>query len=121
MSGRSLVATAVTDSASSHANISSSAEKSKSSTHLLVQATLHPKTSYFHPLAHTSSDSDVDLQIEHLFSIESLGIREANESVSTQERKLVDRFTEEVEFKDGKYFVRYHSTTTSPKSQKTMT
>ena len=86
---------------------SSPAESSQETTRLLVQATLHPKTSYFHPLAHTSSsDSDVDLQIEHLFSIESLGIKEVDESVSTRERELIEDFTREVEFKDGKYFVK---------------
>ncbi|XP_043212925.1 uncharacterized protein LOC122377020 [Amphibalanus amphitrite] len=46
------------------------------------------------------------LDIEHLFSIESLGIREVNESVSSQERQLVEKFTEEVEFKDGKYYIK---------------
>ena len=79
---------------------------SQPSTHLQVQATLHPKASYFHPLAHTSADSDVDLQLEYLFSVESLGIREPDESISTQERKMVQDFTDEVEFKDGKYFVK---------------
>ena len=92
---------------SSHlCNTSSVAEPTEPPTSLLVQAVLYPKTSHFHPLAHTSSDSDVDLQIEHLFSIESLGIREVNESVSSQERQLVEKFTEEVEFKDGKYYVK---------------
>ncbi|KAF0301514.1 hypothetical protein FJT64_003138 [Amphibalanus amphitrite] len=46
------------------------------------------------------------LEIEHLFSVESLGIKESDESISAQEKRLVDSFTEEVEFKDGKYFVK---------------
>ncbi|XP_043219934.1 uncharacterized protein LOC122380652 [Amphibalanus amphitrite] len=92
-------------------------QEGETSTHLLVQATLHPKTSYFHPLAHVSSDSDVDLQLEHLFSIESLGIRETDESVSARERRLVEEFSNEVELRDGKYFVRvpfYDSVTKVP-------
>lgn len=108
------------DAKSSRLNISTSADKSNQpSIHLLVQATLHPKTSYFHPLAHTCSDSDVDLQLEHMFSIESLGIREVDDNISNQERRLVQDFTEEVEFKDGKYFVKvpfYDNVTTVPEN-----
>ena len=94
-------------------------QEGETSTHLLVQATLHPKTSYFHPLAHVSSDSDVDLQLEHLFSIESLGIRETDESVSARERRLVEEFSNEVELKDGKYFIKvpfYDSVTKVPEN-----
>ncbi|KAF0297948.1 Transposable element P transposase [Amphibalanus amphitrite] len=55
--------------------------------------------------------------LEHLFSIESLGIRETDESVSARERRLVEEFSNEVELRDGKYFVRvpfYDSVTKVP-------
>ena len=106
MSEHSLDAGEEPETVSSHLNGASSGISRQASTRLLVQAALHPRTSYFHPLAHTSRDSDVDLQIEHLFSIESLDIKEVEESVSTRERKLVEDFTKEVEFKDGKYFIK---------------
>ncbi|KAF0310722.1 hypothetical protein FJT64_001918 [Amphibalanus amphitrite] len=59
----------------------------------------------------------VNFKLEHLFSIESLGIRETDESVSARERRLVEEFSNEVELRDGKYFVRvpfYDSVTKVP-------
>ncbi|KAF0293297.1 hypothetical protein FJT64_000877 [Amphibalanus amphitrite] len=59
----------------------------------------------------------VNFKLEHLFSIESLGIRETDESVSARERRLVEEFSNEVELRDGKYFVKvpfYDSVTKVP-------
>ncbi|KAF0288908.1 hypothetical protein FJT64_012796 [Amphibalanus amphitrite] len=68
----------------------------------------------------TEHDEDLHVgnrKLEHLFSIESLGIRETDESVSARERRLVEEFSNEVELRDGKYFVRvpfYDSVTKVP-------
>lgn len=70
----------------------------------IVNSILNPSPSYFDPLLFThSDDTDLDLGLEALYSLESIGIRDDN--LGSIDALLIKKFEDSIEFKRGKYFV----------------
>ena len=70
----------------------------------VINTIVEPSASYFTPLKHTHSDTDLDLGLESLYSLESLGIDEDADQ-GCIDSIFIRRFTDGIEFRDGKYFV----------------
>ena len=64
---------------------------------------MNPSSSYFDPLIHTHSDSDLDLGLERLYSLESIGLKDSELGSVDQEK--IALFKNSIIFKDGKYMV----------------
>ena len=64
---------------------------------------MNPSSSYFDPLKYTHSDSDLDLGLERLYSLESLGLKDTELGSVDQEK--IAQFSNSIIFKDGKYMV----------------
>ena len=76
----------------------------------VVNSVLEPNPSYFNLLSFNKTESEVELGLEKLFSLESIGIKESNDSGSLDEL-MIQRFEESIEFSHGKYQVElpwYH-------------
>jgi hypothetical protein len=84
-------------------NPSNITESCHTSENILVNLAINPKNTYFNPIAFAKNDSDIDLNVENLFKIESLGIKEDNISKSSEE--IVSQFDNSIELKDGHYHV----------------
>ena len=69
----------------------------------LVNSILDPTTTYFDPLLHTHKDLDLDLGLERLHSLESIGI--VDSSLSSVDEVKISQFQRSIEFIDGKYHV----------------
>ena len=70
----------------------------------VVNTILEPTSSFFTPLLHTHSDADLDLGLESLYSLESLGIDETADQGSI-DSVFIKRFHDGIEFRNHKYFV----------------
>lgn len=68
-----------------------------------VNFIVNPRDSYFNPMAYAKSESDIDLNIENMFRIESLGISESDNAVVVNE--VLEKFDRAIEYKDGHYHV----------------
>ena len=71
-----------------------------------VNFVMNPKQSYFDPLAEIFNESNVERNIDKMFSCESLGIREDLEMENDYDRAKIKEFEESIEFKDGAYNVK---------------
>lgn len=69
----------------------------------LVNSVINPSDSYFNPLGYTRTESDIDLQVENLFKIESLGIKE--DGLSKTDDTILKKFDDSVELVGTKYHV----------------
>ena len=79
--------------------------KSKSASHKFASSisfVLEPKSSYFSPLEHIFPESQVEHGLEHLSSMESIGI---NENSSFYDDREIEQFEKSIELKDNKYFI----------------
>ncbi len=74
-------------------------------TRTMVNNVMEPLKSYFNPLESILTDSEVDNGLEHLFSLESLGIKTDSQELVSIDKEQVEKFREGIEFKDGHYFV----------------
>ncbi|XP_068206211.1 uncharacterized protein [Palaemon carinicauda] len=66
---------------------------------------MDPLKSYFNPLEHILEDSEVDNGLEHLFSLESLGIKKCEKEMVSFDKEQIDRFREGISFDNGFYHV----------------
>ena len=80
-------------------------EQEDAKTRTTVNAVMDPIKSYFNPLETILTDSEVDNGLEHLFSLESLGIKTDDKELVSIDQEQVDRFQEGIKFKDGHYHV----------------
>jgi len=71
----------------------------------LVNSVLNPVHSYFSPLSHILTDSEVEQGLENMFRIESLGIENMNNK-SEFDLIQIEKFKRGIEFKDGKYHIK---------------
>ena len=76
-------------------------EKTKSSINLIMD----PLKSYFNPLEHILTDSEVDNGLENLFSLESMGISHKDNELVAFDKDQVDNFKKGISFRDGHYHV----------------
>ena len=67
-----------------------------------VNFVLDPNPSYFSPIDEVLPNSNVEQGLEHLFSLESLGI---HKDVSTYDEQQVEKFKNSIEFYDDHYHV----------------
>ena len=66
---------------------------------------MDPLKSYFNPLEHILEDCKVDNGLEHLFSLESMGIKKDDKELISFDEDQINRFREGISFKDGHYHV----------------
>src|SRR5678816_3953376 len=71
--------------------------------HTLVNAVLNPIQSYFNPLSHILSNSEVEQGLENIFKLESLGIEGMHNNKSEDDLKQIEKFKGSIDFKDRKY------------------
>ena len=69
----------------------------------LVNLVTHPRKTYFNPIQFAKEDSDVELDVEKLFQVESLGITETE--LPVEQKNLVEQFENSITKEDNKYFV----------------
>ena len=74
-------------------------------TKTMINLVLDPLKSYFNPLEHILSDSEVNNGLEHLFSLDSLGIDKNDKELVSFDKGKIDQFRQGIEFKDGYYNV----------------
>ena len=65
---------------------------------------VEPSASYFDPLSHTHTDVDLDLGLESMYKLESLGIDEEADQGSI-DVVFTKKFQESICFRDGRYHV----------------
>ena len=70
----------------------------------VVNHIVDPTPSYFDPLLHTHSDLDLDIGLENVYKLESIGICEETDQGSI-DIIYNNRFLESIEFKEGKYHI----------------
>ncbi|KAL7631639.1 UNVERIFIED_CONTAM: hypothetical protein RMT77_018057 [Armadillidium vulgare] len=70
----------------------------------MVNHVVEPTPSYFDPLTHTHSDVDLDLGLENLYRLESLGIDEKSNQGSI-DSIFIQKFEDGICFQEGKYHV----------------
>ena len=70
----------------------------------LVCAAIDPQKTYFNPLTPVANDADIDLGLEHMFKLESLGIKESEDKGSLDEIKI-NQFHDSLEIRKGQYHV----------------
>ena len=66
---------------------------------------MDPLKSYFHPLEHILSDSEVDNGLENLFSFESMGIKTNDQELISFDNQQIIKFEEGIQLIDGHYYV----------------
>src|SRR5215470_12582128 len=71
---------------------------------VMVNAILNPTPSYFNPLTNAHSQTYLDLGLESLYSLESLGINEDSDQGSI-DQAFISKFLSTIEFKEEKYNV----------------
>ena len=71
---------------------------------ILVNTILNPVPSYFSPLSHLMTNSEVEHGLENMFKLESLGIEGMNNE-SEFDLNQIEKFKGGIEFKDGKYHI----------------
>ena len=69
----------------------------------LVNLVMHPRKTYFNPIQFAKEDSEVELNVEKLFQVESLGIKESD--LPVEQKNLVDQFEKSITKEDNNYFV----------------
>ena len=71
-----------------------------------VNFVLNPKQSYFDPLSEVFSESQVERNIDKMFSCESLGISDDQEYTSDYDKTKIREFEESIEYKDNSYHIK---------------
>ena len=71
-----------------------------------INFVLNPKQSYFDPLSEVFSESQVERNIDKMFSCESLGISDDQESTSDYDKAKIREFEESIEYKDNSYHIK---------------
>ena len=71
-----------------------------------VNFVLEPKQTYFDPLLEFFEESQVERNIEKMFSCASIGISEQKESISDYDITKIKQFEDSIEFRDGAYYVK---------------
>ena len=66
---------------------------------------MDPLKSYFNPLEHILSDSEVDNGLENLFSFESMGIKTNEQELISFDNQQISKFEEGIQLIDGHYYV----------------
>ena len=74
-------------------------------TNTTVNAVMDPIKSYFNPLEHILEDTEVDNGLEHLFSLESMGIKISDEDLVSLDNEQIKNFEKGITFEDGHYNV----------------
>ena len=74
-------------------------------TKTMINLIMDPLKSYFNPLEHILTDSEVDNGLEHLFSLESLGIKNSDKELVSFDHQQIEKFKEGISFQDGFYNV----------------
>lgn len=74
-------------------------------TKTMINLVTDPLKSYFNLLEHILEDSKVDNGLEHLFSLESMGIKKDNRELVSFDKDQIDKFKEGIIFKDWYYNV----------------
>ena len=72
----------------------------------LVNFVMNPKHSYYDPLSEVFDESNVERNIDKMFSCESLGIAEEKDSTSDYDKIKIREFEESIEFRDNAYHVK---------------
>ena len=75
-------------------------------TKTMVNLIMDPLKSYFNPLEHILSDSEVDNGLENLFSFKSMGIKTCDKELVSFDKQQIDKFQEGISLKDGSYHVK---------------
>jgi hypothetical protein len=72
---------------------------------LILNNIFKPQVSYFDPYALSNSLPDADIGLQHMFSLESLGIN--NDIPDTEfDQAVSDEFRKNIEYKEGSYYVK---------------
>ena len=71
----------------------------------LVNFVVEPAKSYFHPLDHIFSESEVEHGLESMFSMESIGLPNPDNECSTEDELRIQQFNDNILFKDNRYYV----------------
>ena len=69
----------------------------------LLNAILSPTKSYFDPFMHVKTESDIELAVENLWSLNSIGI--PAEDIGSIDDVKIKEFSDSIVFKDGHYYV----------------
>ena len=72
----------------------------------MVNLIMDPLKSYFNPLEHILSGSEIDNGLENLFSFESMGIKTCDKELVSFDKHQIDKFQEGISLKDGFYHVK---------------
>ena len=70
-----------------------------------VNAIMDPIKSYFNPLEHILENTEVDNGLEHLFSLESIGIKSSDDELVSIDNEQIRKFENGITFEDGHYNV----------------
>ena len=74
-------------------------------TKTMVNLIMDPLKSYFNPLEHILTDSEVDNGLENLFNFESIGIKNSDQELVSFDKQQIGKFKEGIQLKDGHYHV----------------
>ena len=74
-------------------------------TKTMINLVMDPLKSYFIPLEHILEGRKVYNRLEHLFSLESMGIKKDDKELISFDEDQMNRFREGISFKDGHYHV----------------
>ena len=74
-------------------------------TKTMINLVMNPLKSYFNPLEHILEDCEVDNCLEHLFSLESMGIKKDEKELVSFDEYQINRFREGISFEDGQHNV----------------
>ena len=80
-------------------------EKISSKTKTMINLVMDPLKSYFNPLEHILEDSEIENGLEHLFSLESLGIKKDDKELVSFDEYQINKFKEGITFDEGFYKV----------------
>src|SRR5678816_3415239 len=70
----------------------------------LVNSILDPHPSYPDVIDLSSNQKDTELGLEHLYSLESMGIQEEKD-YGTTDKEFITKFHNSIQFIDGKYHI----------------
>ena len=71
----------------------------------IVSTIIEPTHSYFDPISFTHDEADIDLGLEKLYSLETIGIK-ADKELGTLDELAIKQFKDSIVFKDGRYHVK---------------
>ena len=74
-------------------------------TKTMINLVMDPIKSYFNPLDHILTDSEIENGLENLFSFESLGINNSDSELVSYDKEQIHKFKEGIFMKDGHYHV----------------